>query len=90
MTHFDHGGTHGNKALIYLLDGLWEPIKKRFKNPFGAVKENQIWSADKGGQILFSDNDGATLHFEGEGLKSESQSNLGNREQLMKVLLSIK
>ena len=90
MTHFDHAGTHGNKALIYLLDGLWEPIKKNFKNPVGVLKENQIWSADKGGQILFSDNDGATLHIEGEGLKSESQSNLGNRDQLLKLLLSIK
>ena len=90
MTHFDHIGTHGNKALIYLLDGLWEPIKNRWKNPFGAFKESDIWSADKGGQILFSDNDGATLHIEGEGLKSESQSNLGNRDQLLKLLLSIK
>jgi hypothetical protein len=90
MTHFDHAGTHGNKALIYLLDGLLEPIKKNFKNPVGVIKENDIWAAGKGGQILFSDNDGATLHIEGEGLKSESQSNLGNRDQLMKVLLSIK
>ena len=89
MTHFDHGSTHGNKALIYLLDGLWEPIKKRFKNPIGVLKENEIWG-DKGGQILFSDNDGATMHIEGEGLKSETQSNLGNRDQLLKLLLSIK
>ncbi len=90
MTYFDHGSTFGNKAMIYLLDGLWEPMKKRFKNPFGALKENKIWAAGKGGQILFSDNDGATLHFEGEGLKSESQSNLGNRDQLLKLLLTIK
>ena len=90
MTHFDHGGTLGNKALMYILDGLWEPMKKRFGNPFGALKEKDIWRAGKGGQILFSDNDGATLHFEGEGLKSESQSNLGNRDQLVKLLLSIK
>ena len=90
MTHFDHGSTFGNKAMIYLLDGLWEPMKKRFGNPFGALKEKDIWRAGKGGQILFSDNDGATLHFEGEGLKSESQSNLGNRDQLVKLLLSIK
>jgi hypothetical protein len=53
------------------------------------IKENDVWG-DKGGQILFSDNDGATLHFDGEGLKSESQSNLGNRDQLLKLLLSIK
>ena len=90
MTHFDHGGTLGNKALIYILDGLWEPMKKRFGNPFGALKEKNIWAAGKGGQILFSDNDGATLHFEGEGVKSESQSNLGNRDQLVKLLLTIK
>ena len=54
------------------------------------MKEKNIWAAGKGGQILFSDNDGATLHFEGEGVKSESQSNLGNRDQLVKLLLTIK
>jgi len=89
MTHFDHKGTHGNKALIYLLDGLWEPVKKKWKNPFGVVNENEIWEKQNG-QILISDNDGATLHIEGENLKSETQSNLGNREQLMKLLLAIK
>ena len=89
MTHFDQPGTHGNKAMIYLLEGFWAPIKKRFTNPIGVKKENEIWS-DKDGQILFSDNDGATLHIEGEGLKSETQSNIGNRDQLLKLLLSIK
>jgi hypothetical protein len=63
---------------------------ERWKNPFGAKKENEIWAAGKDGQILFSDNDGATLHIENESLKSESQSNLGNRDQLLKLLLSIK
>ena len=89
MTHFDHATSHGSMGRIYALEWFWEPIKKRFKNPFGVIKENDVWG-DKGGQILFSDNDGATLHFDGEGLKSESQSNLGNRDQLLKLLLSIK
>ena len=88
MTHFDHKTSHGNMWRIYALEWFWEPIKKRFKNPRSVSSENDIWG-DKGGQILFSDNDGATLHFEGEGLKSESQSNLGNRDQLLKLLLSI-
>ena len=89
MTHFDHGATYGQKWMIYLLDGLWEPIKKRWKNPFAAISENKIWDKQSG-QILFSDNDGSTLHFDGSTLKSETQSNLGNRDQLVKLLLSIK
>ena len=89
MTHFDHGATYGQKWMIYLLDGLWEPMKKRWKNPFAAISENKIWDKQSG-QILFSDNDGSTLHFEGSTLKSETQSNLGNRDQLVKLLLSIK
>jgi len=89
MTHFDKKTSHGNMGRIYALGWFWEPIKKRFKNPFGAWKENDVWG-DKDGQILLSDNDGATLHIEGEGLKSETQSNLGNRDQLLKLLLSIK
>ena len=92
MTHFDRKTSHGNMWRIYALEWFWEPIKKRFKNPFGTWTENDIWSNEHGhdGQILFSDNDGATLHIEGEGLKSETQSNLGNRDQLVKQLLSIK
>lgn len=92
MTHYEKHlfSTHGNKALIYLFDGLVKSTMERWKNPFGAKKENEIWAAGKGGQILFSDNDGATLHIENESLKSESQSNLGNRDQLLKLLLSIK
>ena len=92
MTHYEKQvfSTHGNKALIYLFDGLVKSTMERWKNPFGAKKENEIWAAGKGGQILFSDNDGATLHIENESLKSESQSNLGNRDQLLKLLLSIK
>ena len=88
MTHFDHRGTCGNRWFIYLLDGLWEPIKKRWQKPWAAVAENKIWEKQSG-QILFSDNDGSTLHFNGAKLESETQSNLGNREQLMKVLLSL-
>lgn len=92
MTHYEKHlfGTHGNKALIYLFDGFVKSTMERWKNPFGAKKENEIWAAGKDGQILFSDNDGATLHIENESLKSESQSNLGNRDQLLKLLLSIK
>lgn len=92
MTHYEKHlfSTHGNKALIYLFDGIVKSTMERWKNPFGAKKENEIWAAGKDGQILFSDNDGATLHIEKESLKSESQSNLGNRDQLLKLLLSIK
>ena len=81
MTRFDHKGTFGNKFMIYLMDGIWEPIKSKFQNPVKSYKENKIW-ADQSGQILFSENDGSTLHFNGAKLESESQSNLGNREQL--------
>ena len=88
MTRLDHKGTFGNKFMIYLMDGLWEPIKKRFQNPFKSVSENNAW-ASQSGQILFSENDGSTLHFNGAKLESETQSNLGNREQLLKVLLSL-
>ena len=88
MTRFDHKGTFGNKFMIYLMDGIWEPIKSKFQNPVKSYKENKIW-ADQSGQILFSENDGSTLHFNGAKLESESQSNLGNREQLIKVLLSL-
>jgi hypothetical protein len=89
MTHFDHKGAHGQKWMIYLLDGLVEPIKKRWKKPWAVFDEKKIWGKQSG-QILFSDNDGSTLHFDGSTLKSETQSNLGNRDQLVKLLLSIK
>ena len=88
MTHFDHKGTFGNKFMIYLMDGLWEPIKKRWQKPWGAYGESKIWEKQSG-KILFSDNDGSTLNFNGTNLESETQSNLGNREQLLKVLLSL-
>lgn len=88
MTRLDHKGTFGNKFMIYLMDGLWEPIKNKFQNPFKSVSENNAW-ASQSGQILFSENDGSTLHFNGAKLESETQSNLGNREQLLKVLLSL-
>ena len=88
MTHFDHRLTVGNRFAIYLMDGVWEPIKKKWKKPWGAWGENKIWEKQSG-QILFSDNDGATLHFNGANVESETHSNLGNREQLLKVLLSL-
>jgi hypothetical protein len=88
ITHFDRVGTKANKLGIYVMDGIWEPIKKRWKKPWAAVDENKIWE-NQNGQILFSDNDGATLHFNGAKVESETQSNLGNREQLLKLLLSI-
>ena len=90
MLHFDKSGIHGNKVLISLYDGLIESVKKKFKNPFGVVKENKIWDMQKDGQILFSDSDGSTLRFKGEGLHSDSGSNLGNRDRLLKVLLSVR
>lgn len=92
MTHFDRKTSHGNMWRIYALEWFWEPIKKRFWDSLGTLPEIFIWRDEHGhdGQILFSDNDGATLHIEGEGLKSETQSNLGNRDQLVKLLLSIK
>ena len=83
------GGNNGNKILTYLLDGLVEPIKKKFQNPFGVKMENKIWSEHKRGKILFSESDGSTLSFNGEGLHSETGSNLGNRDRLLKLLLSI-
>jgi hypothetical protein len=86
--NFDNS-KNSSKALTILMDGLVDPIKKKFSNPIGVVKENKIWDEQKGGRILFSDNDGATLSFKGEGLHSETGSNLGNRERLMQVLLSI-
>lgn len=79
----------GIKSLTFLLEGLLEPIKKKFTNPIGVVKENEIWSEKKDGQILFSENNGATLSFKGEGLHSEANSNIGNRDRLLQVLLSI-
>ena len=88
ITHFDRTGTKANKLGIYLMDGIWEPIKKRWKKPWAVLDENKIWE-NQNGQILFSDNDGATLHFNGAKVESETQSNLGNREQLLKLLLSI-
>ena len=88
ITHFDRTGTKANKMGIYLMDGIWEPIKKRWKKPWAVRDENKIWE-NQNGQILFSDNDGATLHFNGAKIESETQSNLGNREQLLKLLLSI-
>ena len=88
MTHFDHRLTVGNRFAIYFMDGVWEPIKKKWKKPWGAWGENKIWEKQSG-QILFSDNDGATLHFNGANVESETHSNLGNREQLLKVLLSL-
>ena len=91
MTHFDHGLTFGNKWFIYLLDGIWEPIKKRWKNgkPWGVIGEKKLW-AKQSGKILFSDSDGATFSFDGNGIKSETHSNVGNRDYLLKKLLSIK
>lgn len=88
MTHFDHRLTVGNRFAIYFMDGVWEPIKKKWKKPWEAWGENKIWEKQSG-QILFSDNDGATLHFNGANVESETHSNLGNREQLLKVLLSL-
>ena len=84
----DHRLTVGNRFAIYFMDGVWEPIKKKWKKPWGAWGENKIWEKQSG-QILFSDNDGATLHFNGANVESETHSNLGNREQLLKVLLSL-
>ena len=86
--NFDNS-KYSSKALTYLIDGLVEPIKKNFTNPIGTLKENKIWDEQQGGQILFSDSDGATLSFKGEGLHSDTGSNLGNRDRLMNVLLSI-
>ncbi len=86
--NFDNS-KYSSKALTYLIDGLVEPIKKKFSNPIGTLKENKIWDEQQGGQILFSDSDGATLSFKGEGLHSDTGSNLGNRDRLMNVLLSI-
>ena len=69
MTRFDHKGTFGNKFMIYLMDGIWEPIKSKFQNPVKSYKENKIW-ADQSGQILLPENDGSTLYCNGAKLES--------------------
>ena len=48
-----------------------------------------MWENTPDGQILFSDQDNATLNFQGEGLHRETAANQGTMEYLKKVLLKV-
>ena len=89
INNFDDKKHQSSSALAKMIDALKAPVQKNLSNPIAALKENKIWDDHKGGQILFSDNDGVTMSFKGEGLHSDTGSNIGNRERLLEVLLTI-
>ena len=72
-----------------LMENTYNKFVDKFKSNF-APFDKDIWSDKAEGQILFSDNEGSTLNFQGEGLHEESDSNIGTMQHLKKVLMGIK
>ncbi len=71
---------------------IWDnSVKKVFdklKSNF-APFDRDIWNDKADGQILFSDQEGSTLNFDGAGLHEETNSNIGTMDHFKKELMGI-
>ena len=77
-----------HKFLRTVIENTVTKFVDKFKSNF-APFDRDIWTDRASGQILFSENEGSTLNFQGEGLHEESDSNIGTMAHLKKVLMEI-
>jgi len=71
-----------------LMENTYNKFVDKFKSNFVPF-DREVWSDKADGQILFSDKEGSTLNFQGEGLHEESDSNIGTMDHLKKVLMGL-
>ena len=77
-----------------LLRGIWDNTIKKIidaaiDNTVGMFKketDRTVWNSDLNGQILFSDREDATISFDGNGLREETEANQGNINHLKWIL----
>ena len=72
-----------------LMENTYNKFVDKLKSNF-APFDKDIWNDKAEGQILFSDHEGTTLNFDGEGLHEESSSNIGTMQHLKNVLMGVK
>lgn len=87
----DRKGAKGwlqNDIVRTLWDNTLAKVGDKIKSNKPAA-DNKMWENTPDGQILFSDQDNATLNFNGEGLHKEVSANQGTMEYLKKVLLKV-
>jgi hypothetical protein len=78
-----------HKFLRTVIENTYNKLVDKFKSNFAPL-DKDIWNDGADGQILFSDQEGTTLNFDGEGLHEESSSNIGTMDHLKRVLMGIK
>ena len=72
-----------------LYEGTVDALISKFHSNFQSLDQD-VWESTKDGQILFSENEGSTLNFDGTGLVEQSHANIGTMDNLKKVLMTIK
>ena len=72
-----------------LYEGTVDALISKFHSNFQSLDQD-VWESTKDGQILFSENEGSTLNFDGTGLVEQSHANIGTMDHLKKVLMTIK
>ena len=73
--------------MIY--DGTVDLFVSKFHSNFQSLDQD-VWESTKDGQILFSENEGSTVNFNGTQLEEQSRANIGTMDNLKKVLMAIK
>ena len=72
-----------------LYDGTVDLFVSKFHSNFQSLDQD-VWESTKDGQILFSENEGSTVNFNGTQLEEQSRANIGTMDNLKKVLMAIK
>ena len=72
-----------------LYDGTVDLFVSKFHSNFQSLDQD-VWESTKDGQILFSENEGSTMNFNGTTLEEQDHANIGTMDNLKKVLMTIK
>ena len=78
-----------SKFWRMLYDGTVDLFVSKFHSNFQSLDQD-VWESTKDGQILFSENEGSTVNFNGTQLEEQSRANIGTMDNLKKVLMAIK
>ena len=78
-----------SKLWRTIYEGTVDVLISKFHSNFQSLDQD-VWESTKDGQILFSENEGSTVNFNGTQLEEQNNANIGTMDNLKKVLMAIK